>query len=327
MIFNVFPQKNLGYNCYDNNIITVACDCFKRDLSIYLLDNFGFEYDKTNVYSRYKIATCSNYGRVLLNDFLGFQLNYLKKETLDCNQYLKELSKNIREVGIVGIILDSFDCPWNKKYYHSIHMEHAIMITDIDDDCEKVTCFDGFFTLEPQIILASDIFQWMWTMIYFEVRESYMDYKNIGNIFYNMMKKDSNNRANNILKYADIINGQDIIKESEELNGDINTSDLIFAISDIVKSRYNFRYALGTNREALTISDSIIDTIEVLCKKWELMKNYVIMGIYRKNVKYLDSSVDVLKDIAIMEEEIINNICELIENESVIKDEVNIIIS
>lgn len=307
MKFNIFPQRQETYNCYDNNIISIICQCYDKDISIYFLDDFGFKHDEFNMYNKYKVATSSDYGKMLLNEYLGIQLNYMSKDNISYTEFKTDVNYNIKTIGLVGIIADSYDCPWNEKYYQTIHMSHAVMITDSDK--EECTCFDAYFSVKSQKVSMMYLYSIMHEMIFFKIRESNVDYKSIREMIRKKLVEEKQDRKSRILSYAKMLGSQNVEELYRETQGDINASSLVFSVSEIWKSRHNFRFALECNQIPLDIDNEVIDKLDKLCKKWELVKNLIIMGIYRRNKNYFKRLMIVLSDIANEEDAIIDCLC------------------
>lgn len=310
MKFDIELHKHETYNCFDENIISLVCQCYKKDIGIYFLDDFGFCKSKRAVFNLndpFKISTSCGISDLLLEKYLQIRIEYFRKDRFSYREFRDLLFEEIEKRGLLGISLDSYYCPWNKKYFGVIHMHHYTMIIHADGD--MCVCVDPYFSLEQNAIPTRNLYDIVDSLLMFDIGEQNIDYKTVGQIYRKEMINQKATRKEEIAGFAKLLMEQDSEELYHSVGGDINTCGLVFLINSIRKSRCNYRDSLIKYGNNMGFDSAVVDKVLNLCKKWELVQGLCVMAIYKKKNKYLAAASNALFDIAESEEEVIECIC------------------
>lgn len=308
MKFEIELKKHETYNCFDENIVSIICQCYKKDIGIYFLNDFGFNKSVScDINDQFKISTSCGISKVLLENFLKIWIENFRKERFSCDEFRDLLLREIKNKGLFGISLDAYYCPWNINYFGVVHMQHYSMIIHADED--KCVCVDPYFNLEQHVISVQKLYDIIEGVLIIDIDEQKIDYTMIGQICRRELLNQRSKRKEEIVKFAELISSQNVEEMYRSVNGDINASGLVFSINSIRKARCNYRDSLCLYGNKIGFDADIFEKISVLCKKWEKVQGLCIMAIYKKKDKCLSAVSDALYDIAEEEEEIIDCIC------------------
>lgn len=305
MLYDIKVQRHETYNCFDENVISIICQCYKKEMDIYFLNDFGFSVSSSICNeNQFKISTSCDIGERILSEHLGIKLKIVSKEDLSYSDFCDLLQRELETKGLIGISLDSYSCPWNKKYFRIIHMDHYSMI--IHEDKGKCVCVDPYFDLEQHVLDNQELCDVVESFVLIEIGEQHINYDAIREIHREALLKQKGKRKEEIVNYAQSILALDSDEMNRIIDGDINASGLVFALNNMRNARCNYRKALQIYGNQLGIGDEIDKEMSVLCRKWEKVKSLCIMAIYKKKNKYLEAAAKVLCDIAYDEEKIID---------------------
>ena len=308
MKFEIELQKHETYNCFDENIVSIICQCYRKDIGIYFLNDFGFSKSATyDINNKFKISTSCGMSKTLLENFLKIRIEYFRKESFSCDGFRDLLLREIKNKGLFGISLDAYYCPWNKSYFGVVHMQHYSMIIHADED--RCVCVDPYFNLEQQVISVRGLYDIIEGMLIFNIGEQKIDYTMVGQLCRRELINQKSKRKKEISKFAELISSQNVEEIHQSVNGDINACGLVFSINSIHKARCNYRDSLYLYGNKIGFDSDIAEKISVLCQKLEKVQGLCIMAIYRKKDKCLSVAFDALYDSAEKEEEIIDCIC------------------
>ncbi len=308
MNLSISYQKHDTYNCYDENIVSILCHSYKRDIDLYFLNDFGFKSDDSSVGNDpFTISTNCGISMLLMDEYMGIKIKRVRKEEFNYLEFKNILIKEIHNIGFLGVSLDAYDCPWNKKYYRIIHMNHYSMITEVDED--RCICQDPYFGVNQYMLPSKELYEIIDSILVFSIHKKKNEYKTIGSICKNALLAQRDIRMFEIKKFAQNMLEQDVDVLYESVNGDIGINPMVFSVNGIYKARCNFRDSIIQYNEILGISSAIQEKLNILCKKWERVQSLCIMAIYKKSSKYLTMSSNLLYEIAKDEKNIIDDFC------------------
>lgn len=306
-MFDIPFKRHETFNCFDENIVSIICQCYQRESAIYFLNDFGFVREvKTGENNPFRVYTSCEMRDKLLNDFLGIELKIINKEGINYAQFCKMLQQEMEGKGLLGISMDVYQCPWNIKSFGIIHMQHYAMI--IDADGEKCICIDPYFDSYRHVLPIRKLYDIVGSVVSFDIGEQYIDYDAIKEMHLVELMKCRSRRKEDIINYAQLILEQNIDVLYRNTKGDINFSGLVFAINTILEARCNYRNALDAYGKELGIDNKVNKDLALLCKKWEKVKNLCIMAIYKNKDNYLKFATEDLYNLADEEERIIDSI-------------------
>lgn len=310
MKFDINLQKHKTYNCFDENIISLICQCHNKEIGIYFLNDFGFYKTQNSLYDtekQLKISTSCGMNDLLLEKFLQIKIDYVTIDRLSYHEFREKLMEQIEKRGLLGIKLDSYYCPWNIKYFGAIHMEHYSMIIHIYGNL--CVCVDPYFSLEHNIISIQKLYDIVDGILMFDIGKHNIDYINMGRCYRKEMANQKATRKEEITAFSKFLMERDSKKLYQSAGGDINICGLVFLINSIHNSRCNYLDSIIKYGSDMELDSTIVDKVSILCKKWELVQGLCIMAIYKKKNTYLAAASNALFDIAESEEEVIECIC------------------
>ena len=252
-------------------LMTVG-DIMQKDLTLSFLNGFGFECDYRE---RGELLTYDSPLLGLhfirddspLRDLCGFSYHDISAQT-ESTQVIRD---TFFKSGPVGIQIDSYDVPWN-KWYKKRHNLHYFIVRDIKKDI--FVCRD-YYLLDEDIEVSEHSLKKTLLVFAFKLQD--------------LLAPKDEEGATNYLK--SILPGQELrrshlshffslLRKTEAVtkNEDIESSNLLFGISNIVWDRYNFAKALhmiGKLSEASVPMDLVKKDWAVL--KQMLIKNYLLV--------------------------------------------------
>lgn len=284
MYIDITPTKYDTYDCYQNNIIAVLGNYFNIDYRPFFWSGFDFRFSVEQATNYINITGYNTYQDQILLEQCGAKINYINKPCIQ--EFCEIILKEINESKPIGLRLNGSDLPWN---YNNRNIDyHYLLVIGVEISGSLLYCWDSFLSDKIQVIDIAYIYEKVEYMLIYSILENYKkSFENSRDNFFNCL--DYNSKKKNV-DLSSLINSTAIL--FDKLNGtDPNNNPIIFQLSRVCWSRYNFMRSLEYffdkyddiifNHITKKHFDSLIDT-------WAKLKNMFIKVILIGNTRQLD---------------------------------------
>ena len=320
------PLRIRNLNCYDNNIIADISRLFKRDYRLSLLGEFDFTYrniDKTEELLDYNDIYTGDilYVPQMLSRFASISLEHIEvnnKESIF--MFIEQVLSYIEYDFPVGVGIDSYYLPWNPQF-KNLHRRHYFLIIGFDLNEGVFYCLDSYLSKQINKIPISLIYHEYDRLILVKGIENEKSYsiniiiKELESCLFNSGKLLN---CDSIRGFAKDILSNRFLKD-QRVSGDLlEKSNLLFRLTDVADSRYNFSqalYSLATTKRCDAFSKTTEKVLDVY-EYWKLLKNIIVKGyISGRVIMSFHKASELLNKIAVKEENILNEL-QMIGKES-----------
>lgn len=283
MYIDMTPTKYNTYDCYQNNIIAVLGNYFKVDYRPFFWSGFDFRFLIKQTTNYINITGYNNYQDQILLDQCGVKINYLSKP---CAQEFKQIIINeLNKLKPLGLRLNGSDLPWNNDNRNMNY--HYLLIIGVDISASRLYCCDSFLSAEIQAIDIFYIYERVeYLLLYCISEDNQTSFNKSINNFLTCFHCNSKNKKTDLSLF--VKSTEIIFKNLNDI--DINNNPIIFQLSRVCWSRYNFMKSLEyfcdhyNNRifdNVLKYSDSLFDT-------WTKLKNIFIKATLIGDTRQFD---------------------------------------
>ncbi len=305
MINKLLTKRYNTHNCLENCIANY-CDAAGVDFRPIFLYSWDFGYKNENLTIGEKIHYHLDFD-LGVNRYFKIAKKYLNISFKEIRKSAETIMSFLLKGNVLLIKSDSFDTPWNLAY-RKYHLPHFYILS-FDKENKVINAIDSFCSQEPIDIIDLNLNS---------IKQIYLIDSNINN-YQNLNKQLLKKEYIYILKRKreykvyDLISllAQELLSvesiQKLTLNpNDIANTILIRRISDIVHSRYNTKEFFNY----LSFSPNHINTMSIICEKWESLKNLFIKVILSGKLKMLLRASEELSMISDMEKKLCDKIIE-----------------
>lgn len=316
ILLNIDVKRIQQMNCYDNNIIYNLSNYYGRDNKLSFLGGFDFTYRFIDEVDNLLDFNCLYTGgmfwtTIFLEKLLGISTESIEIEKLPNSTrktfLIDKIQENSQKEKPVGIGIDSYECSWN-PHYKSLHRRHYVLIVGMDYEKEVFYCLDNFLSEKIQKIPIKTIVEHTERLIRVTRidRKKEFDMKEVVKILVKCLSKTGkSDNCNQIRNFAEDI--QRVNVEKKVSYKELEKSNLIFRISDMSWSRYNFAQGLSSLYNIFGI-EQINAAAEISLEAssdWSKVKALIVKGYLKNNMKMqLKTLSDILYRVADSEEQV-----------------------
>lgn len=321
ILLEIDAKRELGLNCFDNNIIADITRCLGYDYKLSLLGGFDFSYKSFD-----NESDLLNYGDFFTGDilhvpyllakFVGVSIkSSVKDDQYSYQRFIAEVIDSLHKNIPVGIGMDSYNLTWNPEY-KKLHRMHYFIIIGVDLENNVFYCLDSYlskkieqismhntYSLCEKIFLVNDYCEKDYLLI--EVINSLLD------CFTGSGKRDNCQSIRNFS--SEIVNDKFLVDKRVSVT-DLEKSNFLFRLSDIADSRKNFILGLVYLEKKFNLKnfDVIINLARDVHNDWEIVRRLIIKGyISGRVISSLFRASNILNNIADEEEELLNKLYSL----------------
>jgi len=246
-----------------------------------------------------------------LQDFVGLNVDIKPRADFSKDELICFIKKSIAENIPIGIFLDAYCIPWNKKCYQKFHMPHSFLVIDINDKEENILCIDGFLSTKTECLSFENLFIHTSVMIFNSIppKETESFIKIIQQIINGLHENNKLDNCDSIRDFSLDIQRIIFTDEEKSIYRDLENSQFLFGLKSIEYGRKNladmFFYMSNqfpNQRENLLLLQSKLNSIS---EQWKLVIVFFIKGFYsNQSSQYMNKAAELLSSIANNEENI-----------------------
>lgn len=251
ILSNLIPKKVNNLNCYDNNIIADISRIVKRDYRLAFFGEFDFTYrniDRTEKLLDYNDIYTGDilYVPRMLSRFVGVSLEHKEVNNKESIFMFMDQVLSYIEFDIpVGVGIDSYYLPWNPQF-KNLHRRHYFLIIGFDLDEGVFYCLDSYLSKQINKIPISLVHHKYDRLILvkgIENEKSYSINSIINELESCLFNSGKLLNCDSIRGFAKDILNKRFLKD-QRISGDLlEKSSLLFRLTDMADSRYNFSQA------------------------------------------------------------------------------------
>lgn len=293
---NILVKQSKMWSCVEGCLINV-CVHYKRDYHVLFLHSWDFGIREEKVFE--ESFHFSSLFHSIIDEYFCLASEYLNIEIVPIENSYTMIGSRLNNNKIIYVNSDAFCLPWNLAYRKK-HIFHSYLLMRKSFAGDLIV-IDPFCSAE--IINISNIEE-LHILSCYEIYEKENKCLNICDL-----QKEYIEYLENIYKrkfYESIkIFGEKLleIRAIEELTRDYNdleNNNFLRRIYQILNARYNTKLLF----EYLLIKKEYVENMEVICARWERVKNVFIKTIITKKLDLLKKISDEVLTISNLEKQL-----------------------
>jgi len=307
--------SNPDYNCFECNIIIPIIDILNENIAPYFYSHFYLKFVGEDNIDLFHLSIGCDYQRNVLREFYGIIIEESLCFNIKPQEFIKELRKMAKQ-GYVGVMLDSFDCPWNKHYFHKIHREHYFLI-DAKVQDGYIKCYDGFFSSKVEKISVEYLCRILHSV--FVLKRRIISKRMEPVIWAEIGISYAFNCKNDFGLFISALENINLERELEKSCNDIVKSDLVYNLAKIEHARkcYVAAMYISVEYELFAIPEQILKKLQEDVFLWEQAKGRAIQGLLTKRKESINICINILKKLLFLEEEVIKTLLSVWRNKRI----------
>lgn len=290
-------------NCIENCIANI-CDSYKVEFTPLFLYSWDFCYDEREATIGERIRLHDQGLNIV--DYIVLSQMYLGIDIREIPLQKVFSIDNLEEDEIYLINLDSFNCFWNEAY-RKYHYSHFYLMERISNKIREVDSFSSYDVLSSDSNSHLNCIEKGYICLMQTDYES-EKIRRLQCIKERLLEFLSDNYYRGIYdqirEFARDIGRVKTIDELTPQASDLINTQILRRLSYIANSRYNIILLL----QKLQFNQAVIDQMNLIYEKWEIIKNYSIKMLISKKVYKITLIRDLIMDVADHEDRLVKKL-------------------